>query len=665
MRVRLFSWVAAALFSVLFVFPASGREAKMSAGGQPGGRSDSPPISVEDLPGIESASIVNLSVVTLDSATGDTLATRCSVTDGISVARYPYTYNLHYSYLGGYFYTEGTFSVLLYDGKVTIRAGHGFEYEPVITTVDISSDTTVTVELERFCDLRQAGWYPGDVHFHLAHEPGDYSLLPEDGIFIGLAEDLAVLNCLDNHTGFTGVPDPSSTPECIIYMTEERRSGVWGHYGLLGLQRLIEPVGSNWGPLLMEYADSTHLQSGAIVVAAHPVSSYDFNQIIVWPGSGIARELPVDMAFGKVDAFEVMTYSNAGECGVETDLWYRLLNCGFKLPGCGGTDALPNFIASFPIGAYRTYVNIPDKEFGFYEWIEGVAKGRTFVTNGPLYTEFHVDDKEAGDSIAVGELSYEFPVSIRVESVWPLTMAQVVINGEVAETVYPSSDPCVIDTTLYVEVNESSWVASRVYGENSGWLPVGEYLFAHTSPVYLNLQAQRIFKPEDAEYFVRWIDCLLDIVRRRDDWPCEADSVHAGTRLIEGRDYYQTLLGVPCDADDTCETPLPTPNVEISFMPNPLSSGTVIRFRAAGLEADQPHGTLDSYVNDAGLIDIRIYDAAGRVVRRLYRGKVHSDSFERYWDGKDDRGREVASGIYFCRAVTGDIRRSEKIVVVR
>ncbi|MCJ7825081.1 MAG: hypothetical protein MUP44_09300, partial [Anaerolineales bacterium] len=224
---------------------------------------------------------------------------------------------------------------------------------------------------------------------------------------------------------------------------------------------------------------------------------------------------------------------------------------------------------------------------------------------------------------------------------------------------------CVIDTTLSVEVDESSWIASRVYGENNGWLPVGEYLFAHTSPVYLTLQEQRIFEPEAAEYFVRWIDQLLDIVRRRDDWPSTADSIYAGTRFIEGRDYYQTLLGLPCGIDDPDEPPLPVPNVEISFMPNPLCSGTLIQFKTTGLDIDQPFRTLDRSENAVSLMDITIYDAAGRVVRRLYRGKIYSDSFDRYWDGKDDRGKEVASGIYFCRAASGEVRRSEKIVVVR
>ncbi len=605
-----------------------------------------------------------LTVVILDDATGDTLCARCAVIDCLSVVRYPSVMSFYHTAMGGYFYSDGSFSLVLPEGRMTVKAGHGFEYRPMITTVDLRSDTTVTLNLSRIADLRGQLWYSGDIHFHLKHGSGVYFLKPEHGHFFGLAEDLAVLNCLDSYSGFTGAPDPSSCPYCIIYISEEVRSGVWGHYGLLGLQRLIEPYGSDWGPLLLDYADSTHSQPGAIVVAAHPVSSYDFDQITAWPGSGIARELPIDIARGKIDAFEIMSYSNCGANGIETALWYNLLNCGFKLPACGGTDALPNYLDSNPIGGNRTYVRIPGDQFGYYEWLDGVVKGRTFVTNGPLFARFNVFDREAGDSLDVFSGHFNIPVSIRVKSVWPLLAAQIVANGEVVRTLYPSFDPCVIDTIVNIDMRESAWIASRVFGENNGWLPVGGYLFAHTSPVYITIGGKPVLKRESAEYFVRWIDDLLDIVRRR-DWPSKADSVTAAEALIGGREYYQGLLGVPCDADDPAAQPIPVPSIEILFMPNPMSSGTMIRFATKGIEIGSPFRVRQAGDKEVEMIDLTIYDAAGRVVRRLYRGRLDSASFDRFWDGKDDRGIDVASGIYFCRAVAGGAGKSEKIVVVR
>jgi len=35
------------------------------------------------------------------------------------------------------------------------------------------------------------------------------------------------------------------------------------------------------------------------------------------------------------------------------------------------------------------------------------------------------------------------------------------------------------------------------------------------------------------------------------------------------------------------------------------------------------------------------------------------------WDGRDDRGEPVASGIYFCRMETGRFRATRKLVLLR
>jgi flagellar hook assembly protein FlgD len=35
------------------------------------------------------------------------------------------------------------------------------------------------------------------------------------------------------------------------------------------------------------------------------------------------------------------------------------------------------------------------------------------------------------------------------------------------------------------------------------------------------------------------------------------------------------------------------------------------------------------------------------------------------WDGRDDQGREVASGVYFCRLQAGEFGAVERLVLVR
>ena len=62
------------------------------------------------------------------------------------------------------------------------------------------------------------------------------------------------------------------------------------------------------------------------------------------------------------------------------------------------------------------------------------------------------------------------------------------------------------------------------------------------------------------------------------------------------------------------------------------------------------------------VVSLVIYDVGGRVVRTLVRGTLRTPTVA--WDGRDDRGRDVESGIYFCRLVSGGHAVTEKVVIV-
>ncbi|MEZ5929252.1 MAG: hypothetical protein R3C55_12340 [Parvularculaceae bacterium] len=66
--------------------------------------------------------------------------------------------------------------------------------------------------------------------------------------------------------------------------------------------------------------------------------------------------LPVDVALGKVDYLEVVGFSDHR---VTSEVWSRLLNCGFRVAAAGGTDAMTNYASMRgPIGLNRTYVKL-------------------------------------------------------------------------------------------------------------------------------------------------------------------------------------------------------------------------------------------------------------------------------------------------------------------
>jgi hypothetical protein len=83
--------------------------------------------------------------------------------------------------------------------------------------------------------------------------------------------------------------------------------------------------------------------------------------------------------------------------------------------------------------------------------------------------------------------------------------------------------------------------------------------------------------------------------------------------------------------------------------PNPFASSTAIAFTL-------PHD---------GRASLRVYDAAGRLVRVLFDEKVTDGRHATEWDGRGGDGERVGSGIYFVRLESEGRRDTQKVHLLR
>lgn len=63
-------------------------------------------------------------------------------------------------------------------------------------------------------------------------------------------------------------------------------------------------------------------------------------------------------------------------------------------------------------------------------------------------------------------------------------------------------------------------------------------------------------------------------------------------------------------------------------------------------------------------VNLVLVDASGRAVRRLVDEPMEAGTYRRLWDGRDDRGRALPSGVYFCRLSTPTSSAVEKLILV-
>jgi hypothetical protein len=100
-------------------------------------------------------------------------------------------------------------------------------------------------------------------------------------------------------------------------------------------------------------------------------------------------------------------------------------------------------------------------------------------------------------------------------------------------------------------------------------------------------------------------------------------------------------------ADESQETGL-RPGLDQN-QPNPFNPVTTVRFS----------------LYRAGPAALRVFDVAGRLVRTLVSDDLPAGAYEVTWWGDDERGRPVASGVYYCRLEAAGETRSRRMVLVR
>jgi hypothetical protein len=84
--------------------------------------------------------------------------------------------------------------------------------------------------------------------------------------------------------------------------------------------------------------------------------------------------------------------------------------------------------------------------------------------------------------------------------------------------------------------------------------------------------------------------------------------------------------------------------------PNPVRSAATIAF-------DVP--------SHAGPATLTAYNSAGQLVRTLWSGPIDRGRHTVQWDGCDDDGRRIASGVYFVRFCVDGVSDAKKVLVLR
>lgn len=413
-------------------------------------------------------------------------------------------------------------TISLPPGYYTVTYSGGPEYRARTKefAVDDQGPSELSLQLERWIDPSQYGWYSGDHHVHAAgcshYQNPTEGVLPQDMIRQISGERLnigAVLTWGPDYyyqkQFFSGHDDPLSKPGELMHYDLEVSgfpSSHAGHIVLLGLKEQDYPGTKRiedwptWDLPIFRWAKS----QGAVVGFAHSGWGLEVtgNELPTeeMPGfDGIgANEYIVDVTQpGLVDFISAVDTPYVWELSI----WYHALNVGFRTRIAGETD-FP-CIYDGRVGIGRTYTKLDTLSYS--NWLQGLKAGRSYVSDGKSHLmNFTVNgtlvgtgesevrlDAPAGIHAQVKVAAYLDPLpdpSIRgkrydEKPYWDIERArlgdtrevpvELVVNGRAVARKNVLADGQVREVSFDAAIGNSSWVAVRI-------LPS-----AHTNPIFV------------------------------------------------------------------------------------------------------------------------------------------------------------------------------------
>lgn len=457
-----------------------------------------------------------------------------------------------------YFHSDGAASLQLPAGEAQVTVWRGLEHAVERRTVRIAADTTQALTIEsRPLDLPEGWaqrWASGDGHVHMNYG-GAYRNTPARMVAQAEAEDVDfVFNLVVNKEQripdigyFSPEPDSASNDRAVLLHAQEFHTGYWGHLGLLGLrEHFLLPDYSahpNTG-LASPYPDNATAAGlargqGALVGWVHPYDAAPDPQ----HDARLTNALPIVVALGKADYYEVSGFSNYRET---QEVWYRLLNCGFRLTAAGGSDAMANYASlRGPVGLNRVYVASEaaaasggDAAARRDAWLEGLKAGRTMATNGPLLG-LQVNGQGPGGEIDLPGGAQRVSIDALLRSIVPVDHLEVVFNGEVIEAIDLPGARQAADFTGSVTVDRSGWLLLRAWNKDAHPDVFDRWPYATTNPVFIEIGGEPVRSAEDADYFLAWIARVREHTVASEDYNTDKEKQAVLTHIDAAREVFE------------------------------------------------------------------------------------------------------------------------------
>lgn len=404
-----------------------------------------------------------------------------------------------------HFVFDGEITLKLRPGRYTFEMERGPEYRVRSGhfSIDRTSKDVKVVDLPRFVNMAEEGWWSGDLHIHRA---------PEEIELLMKADDLHIAPVITwwNEKNLWTSRKPPENPLATfdqdrfyhLMAGEDERGG-----GALLYFNLDEPLAIAEArqeyPSPIHYLRQARDQGARVHVDMEKPFWWD---LPLWVASGMCHSVGVchnhlwrdgvldNEAWGKPR--DKLLYPGVpGNARWSQTIYFHLLNCGLRLPPSAGSAS---GVMANPVGYNRVYVHCGE-ELTWDRWWSNLRAGRVTVTNGPLLRPLvngqlpgHVFTVEAGQTL---ELETALNLSTRDK----IEYLEIVQNGKVVESVRLDEYVKAGGRLPKVKFDTSGWMLIRAVANHPK-----TYRFAMTGPYYVEVGYQPRVSRQSAQFFLDW-----------------------------------------------------------------------------------------------------------------------------------------------------------------
>ncbi len=306
--------------------------------------------------------------------------------------------------------------------------------------------------------------------------------------------------------------------------------------------------------------------------------------------------------------------------------------------------AIPEFSNSQTNINWEQITNIP---FGYYVTALAMSKS----DNRILYfgdSEGHMYRLDNAHSASVEDT----PTSLHTGAGFPAgSISALGINPNDDQQVLLSFSNYNIPSLFFTDDGGATWsdVEGNLAGEfgpsvrSVSILPYGPSGILYLAATSTGLYSTRTLDGVDTQWFLEGGDTMgnvvVDMIKTR---PADGLVVAA----THGKGVYSAIVSPSTPANDTvvARRPFLAQNV-----PNPFNPRTVISFS----------------LPVSGQVHLEVYDIGGHLIKTLLNEGLAAGDHSASWDGTDDRGRTVSTGMYLYRLRSGKTDEVRRMTLVR